>query len=146
MRRATFIVLTFFLASFSGCFGEDVEEASVTPALEVEAVASATRGQYMSIAVDSTVDWTVNRSPGLFFMDEFGVLRDAESMTFPASQETLEFLVMDSERMDIQLEITAGDKIWNATLTLEDSSEMMLVDGRRAYETGDLLTSQSWWA
>ena len=67
MRRATFIVLTFFLASFSGCFGEDVEEKSVTPALEVEDVSSAIRGQYMSIAVESTVDWTVNRSPGLFF-------------------------------------------------------------------------------
>ena len=79
---------------------------------------------------------------GLFFMDEFGVLRDAESMTYPASQETLDFLVMDSERMDVQLEITAGDEVWNATLTLEDSVEMMLVDGRRAYETGDLLTSQ----
>ena len=87
MRRATFIVLTFFLASFSGCFGEDVEEKSVTPALDVEDASSAIRGQYMSIAVESTVDWTVNRSPGLFFMDEFGVLRDAESVIYPASQK-----------------------------------------------------------
>ena len=107
MRRATFIVLTFFWHLLADALVRTWRKPPVTPALEVEAVASATRGQYMSIAVDSTVDWTVNRSPGLFFMDEFGVLRDAESMTFPASQETLEFLVMDSERMDIQLEITA---------------------------------------
>ena len=130
MHRAAFIVLTFFLASFSGCFGEDVENEAVVPDLTVEEVTTATRGQYMTIVVDSTVDWTVNRSPGLFFMDEFGVLRDGESMTFPASQSTLDFLVMDTERDDIQLEITAGDEVWNATLTLEDSVEMMLVDGR----------------
>lgn len=142
MRSAVFIILTFFLASFSGCFGEDLDEESVTPKITVDDVSSAIRGQYMSIAVDSTVDWTVNRSPGLFFMDEFGVLRDAEVMTFPASQETLDFLVMDSERDDIQLEFTAGEEIWNVTLMLEDSSEMMLVDGRRAYETIDMLTSE----
>ena len=142
MRSAVFIILTFFLASFSGCFGEDLDEESVIPKITVDDVSSAIRGQYMSIAVDSTVDWTVNRSPGLFFMDEFGVLRDAEVMTFPASQETLDFLVMDSERDDIQLEFTAGEEIWNVTLMLEDSSEMMLVDGRRAYETADMLTSQ----
>ena len=142
MRRAIFLILTFFLASFSGCFGEDVEDKPVTPALSVEEVSSALRGQYMSIAVESTVDWTVNRSPGLFFLDEFGVLRDAESMTYPASQATLDFLVMDTERDDIQLTITAGTELWNATLVLEDSAELMLVDGRRAYETIDMLTSQ----
>jgi len=141
MRSAAFIVLTFFLASFSGCFGEDIVEP-ITPKLSVEDATNATRGQFMSIEVDSTVDWTVNRSPGLFFKDSFGVLREAQSMTFPASQTTLEFLVMDSERADIELMITAGDEIWNATLVLEDSAELMLVDGRRAYDTIDMLTSQ----
>ena len=95
MRSAVFIILTFFLASFSGCFGEDLDEESVIPKITVDDVSSAIRGQYMSIAVDSTVDWTVNRSPGLFFKDEFGVLRAAEEITFPASQETHNFLVMD---------------------------------------------------
>ena len=142
MRRAVFLILTFFLASFSGCFGEDVEDKQVTPALSVEDVSSVLRGQYMSIAVESNVDWTVNRSPGLFFLDEFGVLRDAESMTYPASQATLDFLVMDTERDDIQLTITAGTELWNATLVLEDSADLMLVDGRRAYDTIDMLTSQ----
>ena len=96
----------------------------------------------MSIEVDSTVDWTVNRSAGLFFMDSFGVLRDAQEMTFPASQKTLDFLVLDSERTDVVLTFTAGEETWNSTLILEDSVEMMLVDGRRAYETADMLTSQ----
>ena len=58
-----------------------MEEKPVTPALEVEDVSSAIRGQYMSIAVESTVDWTVNRSPGLFFMDEFGV--DVDNLWLP---------------------------------------------------------------
>ncbi len=138
--RAVFIVLVFFLASFSGCFGEEVEEEK-EPMLTVQEVLSATRGQYMSIEVDSNVDWTVNRSPGLFFLDSFGVLRDAEQMTYPASQKTLDFLVMDSERDDIALTITAGEESWSANLTLEDSSELMLVDGRRAYDTIDMLTT-----
>ena len=138
--RAMFIVLVFFLASFSGCFGEEAKE-EVSPTLTVQEVMSATRGQYMSIEVDSNVDWTANRSAGLFFLDSFGVLRDAEEMTFPATQKTLDFLVMDSERDDVVLTITAGEEVWSANLTLEDSTELMLVDGRRAYDTIDMLTS-----
>ena len=68
--RAMFIVLVFFLASFSGCFGEETKE-EVSPTLTVQEVMSATRGQYMSIEVDSNVDWTANRSAGLFFLDSF---------------------------------------------------------------------------
>ena len=138
--RTIFIVFTFVLASFSGCFGEDIPEEE-TPFLTVQEITNATRGQYMSIEVDSNVDWTANRSAGLFFLDSFGVVRDAQEMTFPASQTTLDFLVMDSERVDIELTITAGEEITNFTLVLEDSTELMLVDGRRAYDTIDMLTS-----
>ncbi len=138
--RAVFIILVFFLASFSGCFGEGAVEKPA-PSLSVEEVLSATRGQYMTIEVDSNTDWTANRSAGLFFMDSFGVLRDAEQMTFPADQKALQFLVMDSERDDVQLTITAGEEVWSANLTLEDSTELMLVDGRRAYDTIDMLTT-----
>ena len=138
--RTIFIVFTFVLASFSGCFGEDIPEEE-TSFLTVQEITNATRGQYMSIEVDSNVDWTANRSAGLFFLDSFGVVRDAQEMTFPASQTTLDFLVMDSERVDIELTITAGEEITNFTLVLEDSTELMLVDGRRAYDTIDMLTS-----
>lgn len=138
--RTIFIVLTFVLASFSGCFGEDIAEEE-PPSLTVQEITNATRGQYMSIEVDSNVDWTANRSAGLFFLDSFGVVRDAQEMTFPASQTTLDFLVMDSERVDIELTITAGEVITNFTLVLEDSTELMLVDGRRAYDTIDMLTT-----
>ncbi|MDP6865467.1 MAG: M28 family peptidase, partial [Candidatus Poseidoniaceae archaeon] len=100
------------------------------------------RGQYFTINVSSSVDWTMNRSPGFYFMDEYGVLRDDVEMTFDAAQTSLTFLVFDSERDDIVLTISAGDDIWNATIPLTDSEEYMLVDGRRAYETIDMLTSQ----
>ena len=75
-------------------------------------------------------------------MDEYNVLRDDVEMTFDADQTSLTFLVLDSERDDVVLTITAGDDVWNATLPLVDSDEFMLVDGRRAYETIDMLTSQ----
>ena len=138
--RAVFITCVFFLAGFSGCFGE--EEIPILPSLDVEEVSFATRGQYLTLAIDSTVEWTVNRSDGLYFVDEFGVTRDAYEMTFPSSTENLTILVLDTERETIDLAIQADAYSWNATITLEDSDEMMLVDGRRAYETIDMLTSQ----
>ena len=129
--RPIFLAATILLAMFSGCFGEDVEPVQESEFL-VEAPESALRGQYFSIEVSSEVDWTMNRSPGFYFMDEYGVLRDDVEMTFAASQTSLTFLVLDSERSDIALTITAGEDVWNATLPLTNSEQYMLVDGRRA--------------
>ena len=139
--RPIFLAATIVLAMFSGCFGEEVAPAQVSE-LSVEAPDSVLRGQYFTINVSSSVDWTMNRSPGLFFMDEYGVLRDDVEMTFDAAQAILEFLVLDSERENIALTITAGEEVWNATIPLADSDELMLVDGRRAYDTIDMLTSE----
>jgi len=139
---ALFLVTMFTLAPLSGCFGESETEA-VTPMLSVDenAPTAAVRGQYMTLNVSSNVDWTVSRSPGLFFMDEHGVLRDDVNFTRPASATGVTMLVLDSERDSVELAVTAGDQSWNATLPLEDSTELMLVDGRRAYQTIDMLTS-----
>ena len=116
-------------------------EEEVTPTLSVTDVSMATRGQYMTIEVDSNIDWTFNRSAGLFYVDEFGVLRDPVSTTFSSETKLLELLVLDTERESVNISVTAGDEFWNATLILEDSQELMLVDGRRAYDTIDMLTS-----
>jgi len=37
--------------------------------------------------------------------------------------------------------VEAEEETWNTTLTLQDSQEMMLVDGRRAFDTIDMLTT-----
>ena len=94
--RPIFLAATIVLAMFSGCFGEDVEPVKESEFL-VEAPESVLRGQYFSIEVSSDVDWTMNRSHGFYFMDEYGVLRDDVEMTFAASQTSLTFLVLDSE-------------------------------------------------
>ncbi|MDC0557029.1 M28 family metallopeptidase [Candidatus Poseidoniaceae archaeon] len=138
--RCIFLSLLLVLAPLSGCFGEEVEE-EVTPTLSVTDVSMATRGQYMTIEVDSNIDWTFNRSAGLFYVDEFGVLRDPVSTTFSSETKLLELLVLDTERESVNISVTAGDEFWNATLMLEDSQDLMLVDGRRAYDTIDMLTS-----
>lgn len=129
--RPVFLATTIVLAMFSGCFGEEVEPTPVSK-FNVEAPDSVLRGQYFSINVTSSVDWTMNRSPGLFFMDEYNVLRDDVEMTFGADQTSLTFLVLDSERDNVVLTITAGEDVWNATLPLVDSDEFMLVDGGAA--------------
>jgi len=138
--RCIFLSLLLVLAPLSGCFGEETEE-EVTPTLIVTDVSMATRGQYMTIEVDSNVDWTFNRSAGLFYVDDFGVLRDSVSTTFSSETKSLELLILDSERESVNISVTAGDEFWNATLMLEDSQDLMLVDGRRAYDTIDMLTS-----
>ena len=138
--RPILLAATIVLAMLSGCFGEEIVSVQETE-FEVVAPESVLRGQYFSIEVTSDVDWTMNRSPGFYFMDEYNVLRDDVEMTFDAAQTSLSFLVLDSERSDIALTITSGEDVWNATLPLLNSEEYMLVDGRRAYETIDMLTT-----
>lgn len=139
---ALFLVTMFALAPLSGCFGEESTqevEAMLTPGADMPT--TATRGQYLTLDFESTVDWTISRSPGVFFQDEFGVLRDDLSLTLPPTTTNITVLVFDSERDSIEFNVTAGDQTWNATMALEDSSDLMLVDGRRAYQTIDMLTS-----
>ena len=60
--------------------------------------------------------------------------------TYSSEVTTVELLIIDSELNELELSVSTIDDeiIWNATLTLEDSSEMMLVDGRRAFDTIDI--------
>ena len=134
------MVLLLFCSVFSGCFGEQEDDEAV-PVLEVSEINSATRGQYLTINVSSSTEWTIERSDGLFFLDEFGVLRDAMNMTLPAEQKSIEMLILDSERDDVELTIMAEGLLWNQTLMLEDSSDYMVLDGRRAFDTIDMLTT-----
>lgn len=127
----------------SGCFGE--EEPTIAPELVVDEtmnLLTAPRGQVYTLTVESTTAYTVERTAGGFFMDEFGVYRDASIMEFDASVTTIEILILDTELPSISFNITAGDVVENLTVMLEESSELMLVDGRRAYDTIDVLTSQ----
>lgn len=140
--KAFFVITLFLLAPLSGCFGED-DESEVIPQLlpDENTPTTALRGQYFTLDMESNVPWTITRSPGAFFMDEYGVLRDDINMTLPASTQNVTMLILDTERDTIELNVSAGDQTWNTTLTLEESSELMLVDGRRAYQTIDMLTS-----
>ena len=95
----------------------------------------------MSIHVESNMEWTVNRTAGLFFVDDDGIFRDDLEMTFTSDVEDFEILVLDSERTDVELIVAAGNQVENITMQLIDSDEMMLVDGRRAFDTIDMLTT-----
>ena len=68
---------------FSGCFGEDVENRSISMN-SLLMLLNLFFEDSISIEVSSDVDWTMNRSPGFYFMDDYSVLRDGE-MTFAAS-------------------------------------------------------------
>ncbi len=83
----------------------------------------------------------VSQTKGAFFVDEFGVFRDTMNMTLGSKTTSLELLILDTELDFIDLSIEAGNQMLNFTLTLEDSQEMMLIDGRRAFDTIDMLTT-----
>ena len=119
------MTILIFLASFSGCFGEDTPD-EIIPTLSIEEITMATRGQLLTIDVDSNVAYSVNRTPGLFFVDADGVFRDATVMTIAAGQP-LEILVLDSERESVGLTFNNGGLDVSLNLTLEDSAEMMLL-------------------
>ncbi|MEC8927279.1 MAG: M28 family peptidase, partial [Candidatus Thermoplasmatota archaeon] len=143
--RATAVLLglLMFSVAFSGCFG-NLDDSDPAPNLSIpEELNSntATRGQIYTMTIQSNVDYTVHRANGTFFVDEFGVFRDAMEMTFDQSIEEVKLLIMDTELPSIDLMITAGDEMWNGTIELTDSDEMMIVDGRRAYDTIDMLTT-----
>ncbi|MEJ6664519.1 MAG: M28 family peptidase [Euryarchaeota archaeon] len=144
MHRMRSVLLSLLLVTtvLSGCYGE--EEASLTPDLVVDESLNpltAARGQVYALSVDSNVPYTIERTPGAFFIDEFGVFRDAMIMGFEPNVKVVELLVLDSELPSISFNITAADIVRNLTVQLEDSEELMLVDGRRAYQTIDMLTS-----
>ena len=145
LMRASTVLLTvlFFSASLSGCFG-NMDDSKPSAELSVPDELNsftAERGQFYTLTVDSNVDYTVHRANGTFFVDEFGVLRDAMEMTFSPSIKSVELLILDTELDTIDLKILADDQVWNGTIELVDSESMMLVDGRRAYDTIDMLTT-----
>lgn len=142
--RATALLLCLLMISvaFSGCFGNMDDDPEPELNVPEDQPLTATRGQIYTLTVESNVPYTVHRPNGTFFVDEFGVLRDAMNWTYDASTTEVELLVLDTELTAFELTITAEDYIWNQTLEIVDSESMMLVDGRRAYDTIDMLTSQ----
>jgi len=142
LGKATLLVLLMLSTPLAGCFG--AEQPPLTPSLDISEVDNpthATRGQIYTLTVQSNVEWTVNRSDGAFFVDEFGVFRDGLNITMPANVSTLEILILDTELSTIDLGVSAGGLTWNTTLELQDSTDMMLIDGRRAFDTIDMLTT-----
>ena len=137
------LTLLFFISTFSGCFGniDDSEPSANLVVSEDLNSNTAPRGQIFTITIESNVDYTVHRANGTFFVDEFGVFRDDMNMIFDESIKKVKLLIMDTELSSIDLMITAGNEIWNGTIELIDSDEMMIVDGRRAYDTIDMLTT-----
>ena len=140
-----FLMLGLLLCTaFSGCYGEENEQET-EPELSVfdnSNVSSLSRGQTFSLDIKSNVEYTIQRPPGTFFIDEFGVFRDAMNMTFDSTVESVDFMVLDTEKTSLEFIVKAGDIIENKTFELTESDDLMLVDGRRAYETADMLTSQ----
>ncbi|HIB59528.1 MAG TPA: hypothetical protein EYO42_03160, partial [Candidatus Poseidoniales archaeon] len=133
LGKATLLVLLMLSTPLAGCFG--AEQQPLTPSLDIseeDNPTNATRGQIYTLTVESNVEWTVNRSDGAFFVDEFGVFRDGLNITMPANVSTLEILILDTELSTIDIGVSAGGLTWNTTLELQDSTDMMLVDGRRA--------------
>ena len=140
--RSVLLSLLMISMVMSGCYGEtEVKESSILFLDESLNAATAPRGQVYTLHVESNIDYTIERTPGAFFMDEYGVYRDDVIMDFDADVQTVDVLILDTERTFIGFNVTADSMVANHTVQLEESSELMLVDGRRAFETIDMLTN-----
>ncbi len=140
--RSVLLSLLMISMVMSGCYGEtEVKESSILFLDESLNAATAPRGQVYTLHVESNIDYTIERTPGAFFMDEYGVYRDDVIMDFDADVQTVDVLILDTERTFIGFNVTADSLVANHTVQLEESSELMLVDGRRAFETIDMLTN-----
>lgn len=140
--RSVLLSLLMISMVMSGCYGEtEVKESSILFLDESLNAATAPRGQVYTLHVESNIDYTIERTPGAFFMDEYGVYRDDVIMDFDADVQTVDVLILDTERTFIGFNVTADPLVANHTVQLEESSELMLVDGRRAFETIDMLTN-----
>ena len=122
--HAFFMLGLLLCTAFSGCYGEENEEVA-EPELSVfedSNVDSLPRGQTFSLEIKSNVEYTIQRPPGTFFIDEFGVFRDAMNMTFDSSVESVDFMILDTEKTSLEFIVKAGDIIENKTFEPEVSS------------------------
>ena len=145
--RAPMLVLLLLCMPLSGCFGT-AEEEQVESGLRVAGSDNATlaleveRGLHATVEVESKTPFTVAPGPSIFLQDGHGVHR-VGNLTYPAGTEAFSFLVLDSEAEGTSLQVIAADGASvEVNLSFIDASELMLVDGERAYDTIDMLTSQ----
>jgi len=143
MAKAPLLVLVFVSAMFTGCFADDSSsEEPFELQVDSERELTVERGQHTTIPVSSSHPWSVSVGPGLFVQDEFGVHRDADNVTLPASLQNLTFLSLDTELSTSWFSISLEDgTVEHFNVSFTDSSSLMLVDGERAYDTIDMLTT-----
>ena len=92
-----------------------------------------------NLSVQSNTEYTIVPGPSIFVQDVDGVHR-LGNVTFDASVDEVRFLVVDSEAAGTDLVVRAGDEEVEFDLVFADQG-IGLVDGERAYDTIDYLTS-----
>ena len=149
--RALMLVLLLLCLPLSGCLGADDDGVETQSGLVVGGVAASDgaplaleveRGLHATIAVESSTAFAVAPSASLYLQDGDGVHR-VGNLTYPAGTAAFSFLVVDSEADGSSLVVTAADGASvEVNLSFVDAADLMLVDGARAYDTIDMLTSQ----
>ena len=143
MVRAQLLVLVLISAILTGCFSDSDETGTEYEYNLIERQIDAERGQHFSMPISTSESWKVTAGPGIFVQDEFGVHRDFENVTLPASQDVLTFLSLDTELDSSWLKIYhANGTTEHINVSFSDSTSLMVVDGVRAYDTIDMLTSE----
>ncbi len=149
--RALTLVLLLLCLPLSGCLGADDDGTEAQSGLVVGGVAASDeaplaleveRGLHATIEVESSTAFAVAPSASLYLQDGDGVHR-VGNLTYPAGTTAFSFLVVDSEADGSSLVVTAADGASvEVDLSFVDADDLMLVDGARAYDTIDMLTSQ----
>ena len=142
--RALLITCVMIAATFTGCVSP--EDPSTGPSgliVDLNGAAEGSvevgLGRVANLSVQSNTEYTIVPGPSIFVQDADGVHR-LGNVTFDASVDEVRFLVVDSEAAGTDLVVRAGDEEVEFDLVFADQG-IGLVDGERAYDTIDYLTS-----
>jgi hypothetical protein len=143
-RNTVFVTLLLLTLPMTGCIDPN-EDAVVAPSIDFpelddeNLVLQVPRGIVSSFDIDSKTNFEVIPGPAVYLLDEFGVHR-VGMLEFEKATTAVQFLALDTLHPSSHLLIRSGQIEFNITLEFVDEG-LGIVDGERAYDTIDYITS-----
>jgi len=147
--QALLLAALLLLMPLMGCFGGDDSDATGRISVEVEGALSVAGGEPAFIEVKSNQAFTANvsgsadgrSSSAAFLIDENGIMRDS-AHTYPEGTTQIGVMAHPVEGRAFNLTLTTADGKASTTIELVVGSlSSPLVDGQRAFDTIDMLTT-----
>ncbi len=142
--KILFVVLLLMTMPMTGCIDPEEDKTTVpsitfldldneSPSMQVA------RGVVSTIQLESKTSFTITPGPAIYLLDENMVHR-VGGLDFDATATAVHFLALDTLRDSSHLQFQSGALEMNISLEFIDEG-LGVVDGERAYDTIDYITS-----